>query len=114
MANIAAPLPIINSIYPSNKGAMALGDDPLGAHTPYKTISGRVYDTNGASVPGATVMLFRQSDNFMCATTISGGLGVYVFQRRSDDTNTYYTVAYSIAGGSTQIHGASDRGMVPV
>lgn len=79
-----------------------------------KSLFGRVYDTNGDDVVGATVLLFRQSDNYMCATTISGGLGVYVFSRKSDDTQQYYTVAYTLAGGTTQVHGTSDRGMVPV
>lgn len=78
-----------------------------------KSISGHVYNTSGVAVVGATVVLFRQADNFACRTTTSGAGGVYSFPRRSDDINIYYTVAYSIASGSTQVHGTSDRGLVP-
>lgn len=86
-------------------------DRPLA--NPTKSISGHVYDTAGAAVVGATVVLFRQSDNFPCKVTTSGPGGVYAFPRRSDDAAVYFTIAYSIASGATQVHGTSDRGLVP-
>jgi len=79
-----------------------------------KTISGTVFDTSGTPVSGATVLLFRDSDQFYCASTTSDGSGNYSFTRESSDSNTYYVKAYAVSGGSTQIHGTSDKGLAPV
>jgi hypothetical protein len=78
-----------------------------------KAISGHVYDTNGAPVVGATVDLYRQVDARKVATTTSAVGGTYSFIRDATDPYLYFTVAYSLAGGSTQVHGTSNRGMVP-
>lgn len=112
MANIAVAFDILHVIYPTNRGAMVGGDDPLSTAT-LLAISGHVYDSNAAPVVGATVVLYRQIDNLAVATTASGVGGAYSFPRRNDDTRSYYTVAYSLAGGSTQVHGTSNRGLVP-
>lgn len=80
---------------------------------PTKTISGRVFDRNKNLVSGATVLLLRTSDNQYVAQMTTGSSGTYVFLRDAADPFTYYTVAYSLAGGTTQVHGTSDRGMVP-
>lgn len=74
-----------------------------------KTVSGYVYDSGGATVSGATVLLFRQIDNFYCNQTTSDGSGYYSFQRDNSDTNDYYIIAFT----TTLIHGISDRGNVP-
>lgn len=79
-----------------------------------RSISGHVYDANGVAVQGATVALFRQRDNYMCATTTSLANGIYTFQRDRRDPEIYYTLAYSLSGGVVQIHGVSNRGLVPV
>lgn len=107
----------LESTLSSTRGAIAggwfaTGDHPLNTST-FKHIFGKVYDRYDAIVPGATVLLIRQFDNLLIATQTTNAEGAYVFNRRSDDTDEYYTVAYSIAGGTTQIHGTSDRGMVP-
>lgn len=88
-------------------------DFGIGGNTATKTVSGTVYDTNGATVSGATVQLFRQGDNFPVARLTSDGAGHYSFTRDAADTNTYFVVAFTVVGGTTQIHGVSDRGNVP-
>lgn len=87
--------------------------DPLVPPGATKSVSGRVLDVNAVAVVGATVLLFRTSDNLYCASTTSGANGVYSFPRRVDDPETYWTVAYTRTGGSIQVHGASNRGLVP-
>ena len=82
-------------------------------HSPPMHIAGVVYDTTGVGVGGATVKLFRQADDFMCQTTTSAGDGTYSFDRDPYDPYNYYVVAYTTVV-STQIHGTSDRGLVPV
>ena len=89
------------------------GDNPVASRGALKSISGHVYDVNGAAVVGATVDLYRQADSRRVNTTTSTAGGAYYFNRDPNDTSTYYTVAYSVSGGSVQIHGVSDRGLVP-
>lgn len=120
MTYLAAPY-FINTGVRIRYAAMAGQDDPLtpvfaasgGAALASKTISGHVYDTNGTAVVGATVKLIRQLDDFVCQVATSGAGGVYSFTRRADDTKSYYTLAYSLAGGTTQVHGTSNRSLVP-
>lgn len=81
-------------------------------HIPILHISGIVYDHTGAVVSGATVKLFRQRDDLLVGQTTSASDGSYSFNRDSTDPNNYYVVAYATAG-ATQIHGTSDRGLVP-
>lgn len=88
-------------------------DVGYGGNTATKTISGIIYNTAGATVSGATVVLFRQVGNSAIATTTTDGSGHYSFTRDAADANAYYVLAYSVVGGTTQIHGASDRGNVP-
>lgn len=76
-----------------------------------KSVSGHVYDENGVALQGATVVLFAQNGNVVIASTTTGSQGEYSFDRRSDDTRDYYTVAFAISGGVAQIHGVSDRGL---
>ncbi len=77
--------------------------------SPTKTIGGVVYDTAGAPASGATVKLFRQSDDLQIASTTTAGDGTYSFVRDAADPNTYYVVGYS----DTTHHGTTDRGLVP-
>lgn len=78
-----------------------------------KTIVGVVRDSNSDPVVGATVLLFRQHDNRHIATVTSGALGAYTFVRTSDDLLAYYVVAFTIVGGTTEVHGVSNRDLVP-
>lgn len=88
-------------------------EPPLQANTTLKQVTGHVRDVNGAAIQGATVDMFRQRDNMPIGRTTTDVAGAYIFRRRSDDLEQYYTVAYSIAGGNVQVHGVSDRGLVP-
>lgn len=82
-------------------------------HVPTLLVAGTIYDHLGAPVSGATVKLFRVRDDFMCQETTSAADGSYAFVRDNTDPNTYYVVAYAVAG-VTQIHGTSDRDLIPV
>lgn len=90
------------------------GNPPLDVpiFIPSKTISGTVYTLSGAPASGATVKLFRQSDDRMVQTGVTDGSGHYLFVRDTGDLYTYYVLAYTSAT-SPQIHGVSDRGGVP-
>lgn len=81
--------------------------------TPTKTIAGVVvHHETGALIAGATVRLYRTIDNLHCQTATSAGDGAYSFVRDAADPNLYFvTVDYDDAG--TQVHGISDRGLVP-
>lgn len=78
---------------------------------PVKKVDGYVRDSTGAIVVGATVKLFRQSDDKMVQTTTSSATGYYQFLRDLYDPNTYYILAY--LGVAPQRHGVSDRGFIP-
>lgn len=93
--------------------AIPSADKPL--TYPTKQISGHVYNTGSDTpqpVEGATVLLVRQSDGITVAQQLSGPGGVYLFVRDGEDFNTYFVAAFSIAGGTTQVHGTSNRGLV--
>lgn len=103
------------SAFIANTGRIAFqpGESDFTVSQPGKTISGHVYTASGGPVAGATVVLFRQRDNYLSATTTSNASGIYTFQRDRRDTEIYYAVAYSLVNGATQIHGVSNRGLVP-
>lgn len=88
-------------------------DFGIGSNTATKTIAGYVYDVKGLTVSGATVVLYNQAGNFPCKVVTSDTSGHYSFTRDASDTNTYFVLAYSVVGGTTQIHGTSNRGLVP-
>lgn len=77
---------------------------------PTKAITGIVRNAASVPVQGATVKLFRQSDDFHVATTTSAIDGSYSFLRDLSDPNVFYVIAFS--DGVT--HGVSDRDLVPV
>lgn len=79
---------------------------------PVKAITGHVYDVAKNPVQGATVRLFRQWDDFFVASTTTDVNGLYAFARDAMDPWTYYVVAYTTAGGK-QVHGTSERDIVP-
>jgi hypothetical protein len=81
--------------------------------SPTKAIEGTVlHHETGAVVDGATVRLYRVSDNKMVQSTTSAADGTYSFDRDTDDPYTYVVSAdYDDAG--TPVHGLSDRGLVP-
>lgn len=89
----------------------SISDLPL--QNPTKLIIGRTLDTSGNPVIGATVLLFRQSDNFFIGAATTNATGHYAFPRDAADALTYYTVGYTLVGGVTQIHGTSNRNLVP-
>jgi hypothetical protein len=76
---------------------------------PEREITGVVRDSNGTPVAGATVKLFRMSDDKMVDATTSDGDGAYSFVRDVLDPNTYYTLAYV----DDEVHGVSDRDLAP-
>ncbi len=77
-----------------------------------KFISGITRDQAGAVLGSCTVKLIRQSDDFMCQVTTSDATtGVYSFSRDIFDTNIYYVISYK---ASPEIHGISDRSLLPV
>lgn len=81
-----------------------------------RTISGVVYDALGSErkgVEGATVLLVRQSDGVTVSQQFSGPSGYYLFYRSSLDPHKYFVVAFSVLGGTTQVHGTSNRNLVP-
>lgn len=79
-----------------------------------KAISGNVlHHETGAPIVGATVRLIRDSDGFLCTSGASAAGGAYSFPRGSTDPNTYHVTADYLDAG-TQVHGVSDRGLVPV
>lgn len=66
----------------------------------------------GSVVEGATVRLFRSTDDAICQTATSGPDGSYSFDRDADDPYDYYVTAQYLEG-ATQVHGITDRGLVP-
>jgi hypothetical protein len=79
---------------------------------PSADITGTVYTEGGAVKAGATVKLFRQSDDLKVAETTSAADGTYTFTRDSADPNTYFVLAFHPTD-SPQVHGVSDRGVTP-
>jgi len=77
----------------------------------FREIRGIVRDAAGLPKAGATVKLFRQSDDFMAQSMVSGVGGVYAFDRDKDDTNTYYTLSF--LAGTPEVQGVSNRSLVP-
>ena len=71
------------------------------------SISGTVFNhETGLVVSGATVKLYRDSDDLMVASTLSAVDGTYSFPRDSVDPNTYYVVA-EYMDGPTLVTGVS-------
>lgn len=68
-------------------------------------------DSAGGPLGGATVKIFLQSNDTRQNEQISTATGVYSWLRDSTDTNQYYVVAYK--ADVPEIHGVSDRGLVP-
>lgn len=79
------------------------GSDPTAA------VAGTVYDEDQAIAVGATVLLFRQSDNLFIGSTITDAAGAYSFTRDTADPNEYYVVAFV----SDTSHGSSNRSLAP-
>lgn len=80
--------------------------------TASKAISGTIYTLSGQPASGAIVLLIRESDNFLCKTGVTDALGHYVFPRDESDANTYFVIGYTNAL-FPQVHGMSDRGLIP-
>lgn len=89
----------------------SISDIPLANHT--KNLLGRMFDTSGVPVAGATALLFRQSDHFFVDSVTTDANGWYVFPRDSSDSLQYYVVGFSVVGGVTHIHGTSNPNLVP-
>lgn len=77
-----------------------------------KSIAGTIYDASGNPVVGGTVDLVRQTDDVIVATSTTDGSGHYNFVRDADDLFTYYVLSWTSAT-TPQVHGMSDRGLVP-
>jgi hypothetical protein len=82
---------------------------------PSRSIRGFVYDHEseapGTVIPGATVRLFRTQDDALCQVTTTDSAGYYEFARDASDPYTYYVTVQ--VDGPTQVHGISDRGILP-
>lgn len=79
---------------------------------PTFSLTGTILTTAGAPIEGATVKLFRQSDDLMVASTTSAADGSYSFTRDSQDPYSYYVLSYEPIA-NPQTHGTSDRDLVP-
>ena len=84
----------------------------LPQHFPNKSVGGYVYLPDNTPAPNVPVKMFRQYDDQLIAQTTTDTNGFYVFVRDQNDTNAYYVVAFT-ADQDPQIHGVSDRGVVP-
>lgn len=80
--------------------------------SPFKKITGFVYNSTGTVQSGITLYLVREADNAVVATTTSAADGSYSFTRDTTDPNVYHLVADTTVSG-TQLHGTSDFGLVP-
>lgn len=103
------------SIVLGTTGTVSIGADTPDwpVTTPTKAVAGTVlHHETGAAVVGATVRLYRVSDGKLVQSTTSGADGAYSFSRDADDPYTYFVSADDSASG-TQVHGLSDRGLVP-
>lgn len=103
------------SIVLGTVGTVSIGADtpdwPVSSAT--RSIAGTVlHHETGDAVAGATVRLYRVTDNKMVQSTTSAADGSYSFERDTDDPYTYFVSAdYDDSG--TQVHGLSDRDLVP-
>lgn len=82
-----------------------------GLHT-QTAVKGFCRTSVGDILSGATVKIFRQSSDAKVADLTSDGAGQYEYLTDSTDTNTHYV--YAFKAGPPEVHGASDRGLVPV
>lgn len=80
---------------------------------PTKAISGIIYGPGDDPVADAVVILFRQADDVYVAQSTTDAGGAYSFPRDETDTAEYYVLSYK-PNAIPQIHGMSDRGLVPV
>lgn len=114
---VAAPAPAADSIFRQITYVRGLSEYPPGVTPDYPIsfptlhVAGVVRDTNGNPVAGATVKLYRVSDDKMVQSTTSATDGSYSFVRDTYDPYTYYVLAYLTA--TPQTHGVTDRGLVP-
>jgi hypothetical protein len=93
-----------------NLAAVNPGDLPI--YVGSKTIAGTIYGIAGVVVPNSIVKLVRQYDDKVVAQTTADINGHYIFPRDSLDSLAYYIISYTTAT-NPQIHGVSDRGLVP-
>jgi hypothetical protein len=73
-------------------------------------LEGYTLDGTGTGL-AATVKVFNQTSDAKATEFTSAADGRYSWLRDSTDTNTYYVLAYKT--GTPEIHGVSDRGLVP-
>jgi len=93
-------------------GAPTSQDPDYPVINPTRQIAGVViHHETGDPVDGATLTLFRDSDDFRCTTTTSAPDGSYSFVRDEDDPYTYFVMAEFDTG--TPVHGVTDRGLIP-
>lgn len=82
-----------------------------------KSIAGTVLfhepPNQGNPVDGATVLLIRDSDGLLVASTTTDALGAYSFPRDSNDPYTYHVEVRWTDGGTPQ-QGLSEGGCAPV
>lgn len=96
-------------------GTVSIGADTPDwpATSPTKAIAGSVlHHETGAAVVGATVRLYRVSDGKLVQSSTTTTGGAYSFARDTDDPYTYFVSAdYDDSG--TQVHGLTDRWLLP-
>ena len=102
---------VLGTVGSVNIGSGGPADWPV--ISPMKTVAGAVlHHETGQPVVGATVRLIRDSDGLMCQSGTSGAGGSYSFDRDTDDPYAYH-VSADYTDGGTQVHGLTDRGLVP-
>ena len=74
-------------------------------------IAGTAKDESGNPIAGATILLFRTSDDAFIASTTSGGDGSYSFIV-TDATTTYFLRAYLDSYLGSRVFGTTDRTLV--
>jgi len=89
--------------------------DPV--RTVGRRIAGVARDTAGTPVAGALVKLVRQADDRVVRSMTTPAGGAYSFDRdildvAGRDGVGYYVISY-VDGSAPQIHGVSDRGLLP-
>lgn len=84
-------------------------DYPIRSLWATESISGTAYDSNGATVSGATMKLKRDVDDFFCATVTTDIAGNFMFVRDASDPYLYTIYGDKLVSG-VHIHGASDPG----
>lgn len=103
---ITVPTPGVRTVFIEDIATTAVGTATVTDGV--KTLSGVVYDAAGIPAPGATVKLFRQSDDLLISQRTVDEAGAYTFTRGDDDTDQWWIAGFSDATH----HGTTDRDLL--